>query len=524
MNAATTNQSNPLPVTLSYFMASQSFIRHALIYGFGSVLVQAAGFILLPLYARCLTLADYGTLEVLNRLGECVVVFLLFGGIRQAALAFHGQSTDGEQQGRVMGSTVMLVSLTALAGGCVMMLFCGPLSRALAVGSASLLQLAVWATVLDGMNFVLLVGPQARREPTFFVIATGTQFVLRILCSVVFVVGLGWGVAGILLATVITSALYSLVLVGHEATRGGGAPDWQTFREMTRFAAVFLPGGLAFFVLNHGDRFLLREFAGLEEVGTYAMGYKIALGVVLFSRASLGTVWNARLYEAARQPEAPAVFGRVITRSLAAYLWGGFALCLFQDEVVWLLGGQAYAAAAGIIPPVVLAYYLLTAADLMDGAFYIRRRPILKTLVALASMIVTCLLYLALIPRGGAMGAALATLAGFFFHALLTLVVSQRVFPVAYEGGRLVVPLSMALFLWVASRFLPMTAWAMVFKAFCWLALPGVLWLAGLVSPEEKRWMLTAGRRLLQRLPPPFRFQHWPLSAHKYPEQRPVSG
>lgn len=490
-------------------MASQSFVRHALIYGLGSVLVQAAGFILLPLYTHYLPPAEYGSLEVLNRLGECVVVFLLFGGIRQAALAFHGQSADGEQQGRVMGSTVTLVSLTALAGGCVMMLFCGPLSRALAVGSAGLLRLAVWAMVLDGMNFVLLVGPQARQEPAFFVMVTATQFLLRILCSVIFVVGLGWGVAGILLATVITSALYSLVLVGHEMLRGGGLPDWVTFREMTRFAAVFLPGGLAFFVLNHGDRFLLREFAGLEEVGTYALGYKIALGVVLFSRASLGTVWNARLYEAARLPDAPAVFGRVITRSLAAYLWGGIVLCLFQDEVVRLLGPPAYAAAASVIPPVVLAYYLLTAADLMDGAFYIHRRPILKTLVALASMIVTCILYLVLIPRAGAMGAALATLAGFFFHAVLTLITSQRVFPVRYEVGRLVAPLSMALFLWVASRFLPITAWAIGVKAFCWLALPGVVWLVGLVTPEEKRWLLAAARRLLQRIPRPFRVQQW---------------
>ena len=505
-------------------MASQSFVRHALIYGLGSVLVQAASFILLPLYARCLTLAEYGTLEVLNRLGECVVVFLLFGGIRQAALAFHGQSSDGEEQGRVMGSTLMLVSLTALSGGCVTMLFCGPLSRALAVGSAGLLRLAVWAIVLDGMNFVLLVGPQARQEPAFFVWVTATQFLLRVLCSVVFLVVLGWGVAGILLATVITSALYALVLVGHEMMRGGGVPDWQTFGEITRFAAVFLPGGLAFFVLNHGDRFLLRQYAGLGEVGTYALGYKIAMAVVLFSRASLGTVWNARLYEAARQPNAAAVFGRVVTRSLVAYLWGGLAVCLFQDEVVRVLGGRPYAAAAAVIPPVVLAYYFLTAADLMDGAFYIRRRPILKTLVALASMFVTCLLYFLLIPRAGAMGAALATLVGFFFHAVLTLATSQQVFPVRYETGRLLATLSLVFCLWMASRCLPLAAWAMALKALCWLALPGGLWLVGLVTPDEKRWVLAVGCRLLRRVLGRVRMEQWLFPVKGYPEQRPVRG
>jgi O-antigen/teichoic acid export membrane protein len=505
-------------------MASQSFVRHALIYGLGSVLVQAASFILLPLYTHSLTLAEYGTLEVLNRLGECVVVFLLFGGIRQAALALYGQSADGEQQGRVMGSTVLLVSLTALAGGLIMMLLCAPLSRALEVGSAGLLRLAVWAMVLDGLNFVLLVGPQARQEPIFFVIITATQFLLRILCIGIFVAAFGWGVTGILLAMVITSALYSLVLVVHETMRGGGAPDWVTLREMIRFAAVFLPGGLAFFVLNHGDRFLLREFAGWDEVGTYALGYKIALGVVLFSRASLGTVWNARLYEAARQPDAAGVFGRVVTRSLAAYLWGGLAVCLFQDEVVRLLGGRPYAAAAAVIPPVVLAYYFLTAADLMDGAFYILRRPGLKTLVALGSMFITCLLYFLLIPRAGAMGAALATLVGFFLHALLTLATSQQVFPVRYETGRLAAMVSIAFCLWLVSRCLPLAAWAVALKALCWLALPGIVWLVGLVSPEEKRWVLAAARRVLARFPGRVRLEQWLFPVQNYPEQRPVRG
>jgi len=482
-------------------MGSQSFLRHALIYGLGSVLVQAASFILLPLYTRCLTPAEYGTLEVLNRLGECAVVFLMFGGIRQAALAFHGQSADVGQQRRVMGSTVILVGITAVAGGCLMMVLCEPLSHALAVGSPALLRLAVWAMILDGMNFVLLVGPQARQEPVFFVTITATQFLLRVVCSIVFVVGLGWGVAGILLATVITSALHALVLVGHQFLRSGGPLDWPTLRDMTRFAAVFLPGGLAFFILNHGDRFILREYGGLEAVGTYALGYKLALAVVLLSRASLGTVWNARLYEAARQPSAPVVFGRVVTRSLAAYLWGGVALCLFQDEVVVFLGGQPYAAAAGVIPAVVLAYYFLTAADLMDGAFYIHRRPDLKTLVALASMFVTLLLYFGLIPRWGAMGAALATLGGFVFHAGLTLVISQRIFPVRYETRSLVAMIALALGLWLGSRCLPVTAWAMALKALCLVALPGLAWLVGLVTPDEKSWLLTIGNRVVMVVP-----------------------
>jgi O-antigen/teichoic acid export membrane protein len=479
-------------------MRGESFLRHALIYGLGSMLVQAASFVLLPLYTRYLVPAEYGSLEVLSRLGDFVVVLLMFGGIRQAALAFHGQSADPAERRRVLGTTVLLVVATALAGGCLMTALAEPMSRVLTSVNPALLRLAVWAIVLDGMNFVLLVGPQARQEPGFFVTVTTTQFFMRLGLSIAFVVGCGWGITGVLLASVLTSAAHAVVLAGHELLLSG-RPDWPRLRELTRFAVVFLPSSVAFFLLNYGDRFILSEYGGLAEVGSYGLGYKLALAVVLFSRASLGTVWNARLYEAARAANAPDVFGRVFTRCLAAYLWGGLALCLFQDEVVAVLGGGAYVGAARVIAPVVLAYFFMTAADLMDAAFYISRRPSLKTLVALASTTLTCLLYFALIPPWGATGAALATLGGLAFHAGLTLVVSQGVFPVRYEWRRLVVAMGLAVVLWQLSRSLPLAPWAMALKALGWLALPCLLWVTGFVTAEEKAWVLAIGGKMLAR-------------------------
>src|SRR5258708_4190484 len=73
-------------------MAKQSsFLWHAAVYGGGNLLVYAAGFLLLPLYVRCLSESEYGTLDVFNRLGEVVILCLLYNGLRQALLAFHNQ-------------------------------------------------------------------------------------------------------------------------------------------------------------------------------------------------------------------------------------------------------------------------------------------------------------------------------------------------------------------------------------------------------------------------------------------------
>src|SRR5207247_427821 len=118
------------------------------------------------------------------------------------------------------------------------------------------------------------------------------------------------------------------------------------------------------------------------------------------------------------------------------YAGVGLALCLVATEVVQVLGGARYQEAVAIIPVVVLAYFFLTAADLMESGFYICRKTAWKLPITLAATVVTLALYFLLIPDGGILGAAWGTLIGFVFLSGLTGVVAQRVFVVRYEWGR----------------------------------------------------------------------------------------
>src|SRR5262249_2045665 len=158
--------------------------------------------------------------------------------------------------------------------------------------------------------------------------------VVRVTLCVVLVRFLNWGVAGALTATTFTSALFGLILVGCELRRGVAVPDFGQLWAMIVFALPLVPGGLCFLVLNHGDRFFLRRALDKTEVGLYALGYKLAMLVGLFSLNPLYMVWSPRMYNAAKRDDAPEVFGQVFVRVLAAYLFVGLGLCLFAEEAV----------------------------------------------------------------------------------------------------------------------------------------------------------------------------------------------
>jgi O-antigen/teichoic acid export membrane protein len=493
-------------------MNHRSFVKHAAVYGLASLLVQAGGFVLLPLYTHCLTPSDYGVLEVLGRLAETVGTCLMFGGFRQALLTFYQQSQCESDRRRVVSTTLGLFGLTGLLGGGLVLALASPLSgllRGFMHGDSSgispnLLRLAILAILLEPLSQLPLTLIQARVESVRFVSITLTQFLVRVGLCVLFVKCLAGGVAGALWATVLMGTVFGLGLCTRELIRCPAWPNLAQLRALLRFALPLMPGGLCFFAMHHGDRFFLLRYCGTEDVGIYALGYKLALAAGMFSLSPLYMVWSAQMYREAKEPNAPEVFGTVFTRILAAYLLVALGVALFQDEVVRLLGGAAYARASLVVPPVLLAYFFQSAASLMDAGLYVRHRTGLKLGITLATTTVMLLAYGVLIPWYGSVGAAVATLIGFTFLAVCTWAVTQRVFPVRYEWPRLGAMLALALVLWLLARGLPAGVWGWPGKLGLWLLWPAVVWCAGVVSHREKEHVRAlsgeARRRLLDGL------------------------
>src|SRR5665213_2425647 len=88
----------------------KTFLRHAAIYGLGTLLIHAGSLVLLPIYLHCLSPEEYGFLDIINRLSETVGTCLLFGGFKQALFTFYKQApTETDRRRVVMGTFVLVV-------------------------------------------------------------------------------------------------------------------------------------------------------------------------------------------------------------------------------------------------------------------------------------------------------------------------------------------------------------------------------------------------------------------------------
>lgn len=477
----------------------RSFLKNAFVYALGDLLLLASGIVLLPLYTRWLSQSEFGSLELLERVGELLAIALVLRGVPQGVIVLHRQARSDEERGRVLGAGVLLALASAAIGTAFLALLAALVSDGLQLPSGTLLSVAVLASLVEGVAIVIQAANQARTESTIYVTVALGLFLTKVLLCIVLVAFLGWGIWGVVAASLVRALLFAVVLIGREWRRGMLWPDRDALRELLHFAWPFVPTGLCFFVLNSADRFFLVRYVDQAEIGIYGLGYRLATLAGMVSMAPLFRVWSARMHDVARTPQGPRAFARMATYLLGAYLFAGLGLCLFQHDCVRLLAGDAYAASGAVVAPVVLAYGFCGASTLFDAAFYVMRQTRFKIRIALASTVIMLALYITLIPTLGLLGAALATLGGFICHATLTYWVAQGVFAVPYEFSRLAAMLAVAVGIWLASLGLG-EGWALApVRLALWLLWPVFLWLSGLTTDAERRRLRVLLARLLGR-------------------------
>ena len=88
-----------------------SFQKNSIIYGMGSILPKALGFILIPLYTRYFTVEEYGMLSLLGVILQ-LFTFIFLIGISSAAMRFYfSPGASNEYQNRLYGNAVILLIL-----------------------------------------------------------------------------------------------------------------------------------------------------------------------------------------------------------------------------------------------------------------------------------------------------------------------------------------------------------------------------------------------------------------------------
>lgn len=463
-------------------------MKHAGIYGGGALLGKALGLIVVPVYTRYLTAAEYGTLELLE-ISTYILGMFLGVGISQAVIRFYHDTDDPRGKALVISTSLWCMGGAALTGA-ALLLPSGRLASRVVFGVTDydqLFRMAFFALLLTIVAEVPMAYFRARQASVRYSAAASCRLVVSVGLNLLFLIGFGWGVYGLLLGSMLATGAFAILLGGLVVREVGWGFDGRLLLRMLRYGLPYVPGGLGMFVLSFADRFLLQRYAGLAAVGLYSLGYKFGMLVHLVLGEPLLAIWGPRRFELAGRPDAPRVFSGVFTYFLLAEVSFVLGLSVLGRETFQVLTGPAFQAAHHLIPVIAVGYVLLGAYFNMQVGILLQKRTGYIPLIVAASAATNILLNALLIPDLGGWGAAWATAGAFLVMGVLNFWVSDRLFPVPYQWHRLAKILACAGAVYTASLLVPESAWlaAVAIKLGLLLSYPVILYLAGFCSHEE---------------------------------------
>jgi O-antigen/teichoic acid export membrane protein len=473
----------------------RTLARNLAIYGLGDVATNIVSFLLLPLYVHFLTPADYGAIALLYSV-EVVAKILFRWGIDASFMRFW-YDCETERDRQRLASTVFWFLFAVNGIVLVVALAAAPLITTHLFGLpdyALPLRLVLVNTFVIGFYFlpfhVLRIGEHARQFATLTTSRTAATLLVRF----ALIVGLHFGVMGFVLADVIVTTIFTVVLARWFVPLIRPMLSLPLLRDCLRFGLPRVPHGLAQQTTAVSDRYFLGHYADLTTVGLYQVGSSFGQAMKLFMSA-FEYAWAPFYFATMKEPDAKATFRTVTTYGIAVLVLLEAGLAAVSLDAVRMLGKPEFIGAAAVIPWIGLGIvfngvYLLTSIGLnitKQTRFY----PVATGIAAATSLTGNLLL----VPRYGAMGAAWTNAVAYAVLAATAFVLSQRVYPIPLEWGRLARLALAATGAWLIATLLPASMPPLVGlvargAAVC-AAYPALLFLVGFYDGRELR---TVGR------------------------------
>lgn len=408
-------------------------------YGFGSIAGRVVSVIMLPVYTRYLSPAEYGLLQLLDVTVE-VTALLFTAGVRSGLQRFYFKATTDEERKQVVFTTFFFEMAMAVAGALLLVALATTVTRVIFVGAGNseLVRLAALNFALNAVIGVPLGLLMIEHRAALVTVAGLAKLTIQVALNFYFLVYRHLGVESLLLSNTISTSLVALVLVTWMVGRTGLRLSLAVVRDLRRFGVPYQFTMAAAFILTFGDRLFLQRYRGEAQVGLYGLAYQFGFLLYSVSSGPFQTAWTPQRYELVSHPRAErdAFYARGFLYFNLVLITAAMGIAVFARPVIAVLTSSPFHSAANIVPIVLASYVLQSWGDVARFGIDVTERTHLYTWASWIATAVVLVAYVVLIPPFGGYGAACATLLAFAVRFALALRWSQQAWPVAYQWGR----------------------------------------------------------------------------------------
>lgn len=434
----------------------KKLISHSGIYLLGNILQRAVSFIMLPIYTRYLTPADYGVLELLSMVID-IVAILLGLRISQAIFRFYHEYDDEHQRHTIITTSMILLGGVNLLGVAVIAVFSKPLSLLVfdQPDMTYLLILFSFTLLFQAMVAIPMTYIRARQKPVLFVAFSIFKLSLQLSLNIYFVVFLQMRAEGVIYSSLIAGIAMSCILTAYTLKITGLSFSLTQAQALTSFSFPLVLTGLISFFITFGDRYFLRYYGNLSEVGIYALAYKFGFLLMFLIVGPFSNHWDSEKYIVMKSPHASKIYQQTFLAYSTIVSFFVVLVSVFVNDLLRIMSDSSFWPASKIVPVVMLAYVFNAWASYTNLGIFAKDRTIEIAYGTFIGALVVGLGYITLIPKFGVMGAAWASVFGFGSRFLWINWRSQKLYNMNLPWEKVFLILTMGIAAYILSTFGP---------------------------------------------------------------------
>jgi len=413
--------------------------EHTVVFGVGGVLRKAGQFLLLPLYTRYLTPADYGILNLLLIASSMLLV--IPSSVAGPSLLRSYYDYETEEERSLVVSTALFLCL-AVAG---LLLFIGislsrPLSTLLTGNSQYALPtvLILVHGVSQSVNYVLLSVFRAQKWSLKYIAVSVGSMLVSLGVTIYLVVVQELNINGVIIGTLVGGLVATFLSVWMVRRHLQLKISTDEIRKMVSYGLPYIPASFINFAQNSADRFIIQSLLGPAAVGVYALAKQFGQIVQFLFVQPFSLIFPAIIFSAEKDPRAKEFYARLLTYFLLVAGFIGLEVSLLADDVIRLMAKPEYWTAGAIVPWICLALIIYGARDPAGVGLGIKRQTQWFPVALGGGVVIYLALMPVLIPIAGltgvgvAMAVSYAVVYGIYYWA------SQRIYPLQFEVHRLI--------------------------------------------------------------------------------------
>ena len=393
---------------------NNKIVSHTSIYLLSDILRRGVSLVMLPIYTRYLTPADYGVVELLSMLLDLASI-IFSARVGQAVFRHYFESNSEDEKNCVIASALLLSVLMSGFGTVVIMALSGPLAITVFsdIGYKHYISLFAVTMFLSPLVEIPLIRIRAQQKPWLFFVFSITKLILQLSLNIYFIVLLEMGVEGVIYSAVISSVIMGTLLIGYTLPRTGIRASKVISKSLFSFSLPLKLATLGSFYMTFGDRYILNIYSDLSEVGIYALGYKFGFILLLLAWDPFENFWDAEKYKTYLKYDAKYIYQKVFKITSTILIFMGLCISIFVKDLIRIMADPQFLDAYRIAPIIIIAYILQAWTKYCSMGILLERKTMLIAYGEIIGVMLITIAYFTLIPAYGMYGAAWSTVAGF---------------------------------------------------------------------------------------------------------------